>query len=223
MKVLELSRSEENYLKAIYALTPLDGSAGVSTSDIAERMNTKASSVTDMVQKLAEKKLLAYKKYQGVKLTSAGRNSAVQIVRKHRLWEVFLKEKLGFGWDEVHEIAEQLEHIKSEELIQRLDRFLGHPRFDPHGDPIPDPEGKISYRKSQPISELSPNDQGVITGVRDSSASFLRYLDKQNLVLGTHIQVEEIFDYDQSVLIKTTDRELTISFDVSKNIKVQVQ
>lgn len=217
-----LTHSEENYLKAVYALTPASGE-GVSTSDIAARLSTKASSVTDMVQKLAEKELLKYRKYQGVQLTGEGRNAAVQVVRKHRLWEVFLKDKLGFGWDEVHEIAEQLEHIRSEELIERLDRFLGHPKFDPHGDPIPDPSGKIQTRSSQPISELEIGDLGVITGVRDSSASFLQYLDKQRLVLGTEVKVIEFFDYDQSVKVQAGDKEITISYEVSKNIKIQLQ
>ncbi len=217
-----LTHSEENYLKTVYALAPRDGQS-VSTSEIATRLRTKASSVTDMVQKLAEKDYLNYKKYQGVKLTPAGKSAAVQVVRKHRLWEVFLKEKLGFGWDEVHEIAEQLEHIKSKELIERLDRFLGHPKYDPHGDPIPDPDGKIQSRSSKPINQLEPGDRGPITGVRDSSSSFLQYLDKQQLVLGTVIQVEEIFEYDQSVKIKANEKELIISAEVSKNIKVQCQ
>lgn len=217
-----LTHSEENYLKAVYALTPANGS-GVSTSDIAARLNTKASSVTDMVQKLAEKDLLNYKKYQGVQLTNNGRKEAIQVVRKHRLWEVFLKEKLGFGWDEVHEIAEQLEHIRSEELVARLDRFLGHPKFDPHGDPIPDPSGKIHTRSSRPINELESGESGVITGVRDSSASFLQYLDKQHLVLGTEVQVKEIFDYDHSVKVTANGKEITISAEVSQNIKVQIQ
>lgn len=217
-----LTHSEENYLKAVYALTPASG-GGVSTSDIATRLSTKASSVTDMVQKLADKELLKYRKYQGVQLTTEGRSAAVQVVRKHRLWEVFLKEKLGFGWDEVHEIAEQLEHIRSEELIERLDRFLGHPKFDPHGDPIPDPSGKIQTRSSQPISDLEIGDLGVITGVRDSSASFLQYLDKQRLVLGTEVKVIEFFDYDQSVKVEAAGKEITISYEVSKNIKVQLQ
>jgi len=223
MKTAVLSRSEENYLKAVYSLTPAKQGVGVSTSDIAARLDTKSSSVTDMVQKLAEKDLLNYKKYQGVMLTESGRNAAVQVIRKHRLWETFLNEKLGFGWDEVHEIAEQLEHIQSEQLIERLDRFLGHPRFDPHGDPIPDPHGRIQPRKSQPISEMKPGEKGVITGVRDSSASFLQYLDKQRLVLGTQVQIDDVFDYDQSVKLKTDAGELTISFEVSKNIKVQLQ
>lgn len=217
-----LTHSEENYLKAVYALTPLN-EEGVSTSDIAARLSTKASSVTDMVQKLADKELLKYRKYQGVQLTAEGRSAAIQVVRKHRLWEVFLKEKLGFGWDEVHEIAEQLEHIRSEELIERLDRFLGHPKFDPHGDPIPDPSGKIQTRSSQPISDLEVGELGAITGVRDSSASFLQYLDKQRLVLGTEVKVIEFFDYDQSVKVEAGGKEITISYEVSKNIKVQLQ
>ena len=219
----QLSHSEENYLKAVYALTPADNPDGISTSDIAERLNTKASSVTDMVQKLAEKELLNYKKYQGVQLTDTGKRAAVEVVRKHRLWETFLKEKLGFGWDEVHEIAEQLEHIQSEELIERLDRFLGFPKYDPHGDPIPDPSGKIQTGSSQPISELKVGERGVITGVRDSSASFLQYLDKQRLILGTEVIVIEFFEYDQSVKIKAGGKEITISYEVSKNIKVQLQ
>lgn len=221
MKNAPLTKSEENYLKSVYALTT-SSSSGVSTSDLSARLNTKASSVTDMVQKLAEKKLLNYKKYQGVKLTEKGLEAAVQVVRRHRLWEVFLKDKLGFGWDEVHEIAEQLEHIRSDELVHRLDRFLGHPSFDPHGDPIPDKHGNLPARRSLPVSDMSAGLEGVITGVRDSSSSFLRYLDRQQLVLGTKIKMIEVFDYDQSRLIEVNKEQRTISFEVSKNIKVQI-
>jgi DtxR family transcriptional regulator, Mn-dependent transcriptional regulator len=217
-----LSYTEENYLKIVYGLLALNP-AGASTNEIAARMNTKASSVTDMMQKLADKKLLKYKKYQGVKLTEEGRLVAVQIIRKHRLWEVFLKEKLGFGWDEVHELAEQLEHIKSEELTNRLDRFLGFPKFDPHGDPIPDKDGHIETKKSKLISELLVNQSGLITGVQDSTSTFLQYLDKHALVLGTPIKVLEIFEFDHSVKIKAGNSEMTISYEVSKNIKVQTQ
>ena len=134
--------SEENYLKTIYHLTTASD-AEVSTNAIAEKMETKASSVTDMLKKLAEKGLINYKKYQGVSLTQDGKLAAKMSVRKHRLWEVFLVEKLGFSWDEVHDIAEQLEHIKSEKLINKLDDFLDNPTEDPHGDPIPDREGRI--------------------------------------------------------------------------------
>src|SRR6476620_10565441 len=134
--------SEENYLKTIYHITSSSG-AEVSTNAIAEKMETKASSVTDMLKKLADKDLVHYKKYQGVSLTDKGLHSAKMIVRKHRLWEIFLVEKLAFSWDEVHDIAEQLEHIKSEQLVNKLDAFLNFPTEDPHGDPIPNAEGNI--------------------------------------------------------------------------------
>lgn len=214
-----LTHSEENYLKAIYALSTND--AGVTTSELSARLQTKASSATDMVQKLAEKGLLKYKKYQGTTLTEKGRAHAVQIVRKHRLWEVFLSDKLGFGWDEVHDIAEQLEHIRSDSLVDKLDHFLGYPKYDPHGDPIPDPSGKIQRRNSRSIHELSVGETGIIIGVEDSSAEFLQYLDLQKLVLGTAIEVLEVFGYDQSVKLRADQRELTISLAVSKNIRVQ--
>ena len=133
--------SEENYLKTIYHLTT-SLSTEISTNAIAEMMETKASSVTDMLKKLAEKDLVHYKKYQGVFLTPKGKLAAKMIVRKHRLWEVFLVEKLDFSWDEVHEVAEQLEHIQSKKLIDKLDQFLEYPSIDPHGDPIPNAKGE---------------------------------------------------------------------------------
>lgn len=215
-----LTHSEENYLKAIYALST-NNDEGVTTSELSARLQTKASSATDMVQKLAEKGLLRYKKYQGTTLTDTGRAHAVQVVRKHRLWEVFLSDKLGFGWDEVHDIAEQLEHIRSDSLADKLDHFLGYPKYDPHGDPIPDPSGKIHRRKSSSIHELSVGETGAIIGVEDSSVEFLQYLDRQKLVLGTAIEVLEVFDYDHSVKLLADQREITISHAVSKNIRVQ--
>ena len=190
-----MSFSEENYLKAIYHLTNQTNSE-VSTNAIAEMMETKASSVTDMLKKLAEKDLVIYKKYQGVSLTENGKLSAKMIVRKHRLWEVFLVEKLDFAWDEVHEIAEQLEHIKSEELINKLDDFLGNPTEDPHGDPIPDAQGKIVKSDKQLLCDLEVNQIGICVGVKDSSADFLKYLDKQGIALGSKIEIiaKESFD-----------------------------
>ncbi|MDQ5929978.1 MAG: DtxR family transcriptional regulator, Mn-dependent transcriptional regulator, partial [Bacteroidota bacterium] len=161
--------SEENYLKTIYHLTTLSVN-GVSTNAIAEKMETKASSVTDMLKKLAEKDLVDYKKYQGVSLTDNGRLAAKMIVRKHRLWEVFLVEKLHFAWDEVHVIAEELEHIKSEKLINKLDDFLGNPTEDPHGDPIPNAVGQIISIEKQLLSELSTNEKAICVGVKDSSS-----------------------------------------------------
>ena len=212
--------SEENYLKAIYHLTNQTNSE-VSTNAIAEMMETKASSVTDMLKKLAEKDLVIYKKYQGVSLTENGKLSAKMIVRKHRLWEVFLVEKLDFAWDEVHEIAEQLEHIKSEELINKLDDFLGNPTEDPHGDPIPDAQGKIVKSDKQLLCDLEINQIGICVGVKDSSADFLKYLDKQGIALGSKIEIIAKESFDLSIKIKIDAVELMISNKIASNLFVK--
>lgn len=213
--------SEENYLKAIYHLTT-SLESDVSTNAIAETMETKASSVTDMLKKLADKDLIHYKKYQGVSLTENGKLAAKMIVRKHRLWEVFLVEKLDFSWDEVHDIAEQLEHIKSEKLINKLDDFLGNPTEDPHGDPIPDAQGRITTIEKHLLSELVANQSGICVGVKDNSSDFLKYLDKQKIGLGTKIEVvtKEIFDL--SVKINVNGLEMTISNKIASNLFVKV-
>ena len=163
--------SEENYLKAIYHLE-LVSDKGISTNAIAEQLETKASSVSDMVKKLSDKNVLVYKKYKGVKLTDLGKHTAANIVRKHRLWEVFLVEKLNFSWDEVHDVAEQLEHIKSPKLINQIDALLGFPTHDPHGDPIPDKDGNIKIIEKSLLSTLSINESGICVGVDDSSSEF---------------------------------------------------
>jgi DtxR family Mn-dependent transcriptional regulator len=212
--------SEENYLKAIYHLATVTETE-VSTNSIAETMETKASSVTDMLKKLAEKNLVNYKKYQGVSLTDKGRLSAKMIVRKHRLWEVFLVEKLNFAWDEVHDIAEQLEHIKSEQLINKLDDFLGNPTEDPHGDPIPDAQGRIAKTDKQLLADLAINQIGICVGVKDSSAEFLKYLDKQEIALGSKIQILSKESFDLSTKIKVNDKELTISNKIANNLFVK--
>ena len=212
--------SEENYLKAIYHLTNQTNSE-VSTNAIAEMMETKASSVTDMLKKLAEKDLVIYKKYQGVSLTENGKLSAKMIVRKHRLWEVFLVEKLDFAWDEVHEIAEQLEHIKSEELINKLDDFLGNPTEDPHGDPIPDAQGKIVKSDKQLLCDLEINQIGICVGVKDSSADFLKYLDKQGIALGSKIEIIAKESFDLSTKIRINTVELMISNKIASNLFVK--
>lgn len=213
--------SEENYLKAIYHLTA-SLETEVSTNAIAEMMETKASSVTDMLKKLSEKDLVNYKKYQGVSLTENGKLSAKMIVRKHRLWEVFLVEKLNFSWDEVHDIAEQLEHIKSEQLINRLDDFLGNPTEDPHGDPIPDANGRIIKIEKQLLSELSENQTGICVGVKDTSSEFLKYLDKQEIALGSKIEFLSKESFDLSVKIKIDNRELSISNKIASNLFVKL-
>jgi DtxR family Mn-dependent transcriptional regulator len=213
--------SEENYLKAIYHLTA-SLETEVSTNAIAEMMETKASSVTDMLKKLSEKDLVNYKKYQGVSLTENGKLSAKMIVRKHRLWEVFLVEKLNFSWDEVHDIAEQLEHIKSEQLINRLDDFLGNPTEDPHGDPIPDANGRIIKIEKYLLSELSENQTGICVGVKDTSSEFLQYLDKQGIALGSTIEFLSKEAFDLSVKIKIDNRELSISNKIASNLFVKL-
>ena len=213
--------SEENYLKAIYHLTVVTDSE-VSTNAIAEMMETKASSVTDMLKKLAEKDLVNYKKYQGVSLTDKGKLAAKMIVRKHRLWEVFLVEKLDFSWDEVHDIAEQLEHIKSEKLINKLDDFLGNPTEDPHGDPIPNAEGQILKIEKQLLSELSERQSGICVGVKDTSSEFLKYLDKQEIALGSKIEIVGKESFDLSLKIKVDEKDLVISNKIASNLFVKL-
>lgn len=213
--------SEENYLKTIYHLTTASDSE-ISTNAIAEKMETKASSVTDMLKKLAEKDLINYKKYQGVSLTENGKIAAKMIVRKHRLWEVFLVEKLDFSWDEVHDIAEQLEHIKSEKLINKLDDFLDNPTEDPHGDPIPDREGRIIKIEKQLLSELSEHQIGICVGVKDTSSEFLKYLDKQEIALGSKIEFISKESFDLSLKIRVDKKELTISNKIASNLFVKL-
>lgn len=213
--------SEENYLKTIYHITVVSNSE-VSTNAIAEMMETKASSVTDMIKKLAEKDLVNYKKYQGVSLTDKGKLAAKMIVRKHRLWEVFLVEKLDFSWDEVHDIAEQLEHIKSEKLINKLDNFLGNPTTDPHGDPIPNAEGQILKIEKQLLSELSASQKGICVGVKDTSSEFLKYLDKQKIALGSKIEILSKESFDLSFKINVDGVILTISNKIASNLFVEM-
>ncbi|MBJ2176138.1 metal-dependent transcriptional regulator [Aureibaculum sp. A20] len=212
-----LSSSEENYLKSIYHLELLEPK-GVSTNAIAKKMNTKASSVTDMVQKLSDKKLVVYKKYQGVQLSKEGKGIAVYLVRKHRLWECFLVDKLDFAWDEVHEIAEQLEHIKSDDLVDKLDEFLDFPTIDPHGDPIPDKDGNITKREKIQLSYLEVNQESTLLGVKDSSDEFLRYLDKNEIAIGQKITVLAKEPFDNSLTIKVGKKEMLISQKAAHNL-----
>lgn len=215
-----VTHSEENYLKAIFHLGGLDGAA-ISTNAIAEQMETKPSSVTDMVKKLSEKGLVNYKKYQGVSLTATGRTTALAIIRKHRLWEVFLVEKLDFSWDEVHEVAEQLEHIKSEKLIDRLDQLLEFPKYDPHGDPIPGKNGEFQERDKLLLSKMPVNGKGVCVGVKDSSATFLKFLDKNNIALGNLIEVLDKEDFDNSLHIRVAGNVLQVSHQIAANLYVK--
>ncbi len=213
-----ISFTEENYLKAIYKLIEPEGEA-VTTNAIAEKLNTKAASVTDMLKKLSDKKLINYQKYQGVTLSSKGKRVALNITRKHRLWEMFLVEKLNFKWDEVHDVAEQLEHINSNKLIEQIDKFLNFPKVDPHGDPIPDTKGKLNVPKSHLLSTFNKNDVCTMTGVVDHSSSFLQYLDKSGIALGNEIKIKGRIEFDRSLQIIINKRaSIFISNEVAKNI-----
>ena len=215
-----MTQSEENYLKIIYHLS-LVSKTEISTNAIAEKMTTKASSVTDMLKKLAEKELVSYQKYQGVSLTENGLLTAKNIVRRHRLWEVFLVDKLNFAWDEVHEIAEELEHINSEKLIDKLDEFLKFPSKDPHGDPIPDKNGNIIKVEKYLLSDLKINETAVCIGVKDSSSEFLQYLDKQKIALGSKIKILEKEPFDNSMTIEINNGQIIISSKIAINLFVK--
>lgn len=214
------SYTEENYLKAIYKLQERS-EADVSTNDISKEMNTKAASVTDMLKRLSEKALINYQKYQGVSLTDAGTKVAVNIIRKHRLWETFLVNKLKFKWDEVHDIAEQMEHIESEELIDKLNDYLGAPQYDPHGDPIPSKKGVFTGKKMEVLYEMPIGFKGNISGVSEHSPAFLRHLEKIGVGLGVLVKVEDKNEYDNSFWISIDKREpVFISKEVAKNLLV---
>ena len=204
LAVQDLSFTEENYLKAIWALQQRGdtGTTGASVNEIAARASTRPATVTDMLRKLSEKGLIRYEKYRPVHLTEEGSAHALLVLRKHRLWETFLHDTLGFSWDEVHEVAEQLEHIQSPKLIERLDAFLGHPRFDPHGDPIPDAAGALAAISSTTLAGVAVGTACRIVAVRDGDAAFLQQLEKLGLCLGASVTVEERLAYDGSVGVR---------------------
>ncbi|MCL9809631.1 metal-dependent transcriptional regulator [Flavobacterium luminosum] len=214
-----MTHSEENYLKVIYHLSSASPK-GVNTNAIAAMMDTKASSVTDMIKKLAEKEMVLYQKYQGVSLTEQGLLAAKMIVRKHRLWEVFLVEKLDFSWDEVHDVAEELEHIKSEKLINKLDAFLNFPSEDPHGDPIPNQYGEIQKTDKQLLSEATVGKNYICVGVKDSSSAFLQYLNKQKIALGTPMKILEKETFDQTLLVEIEGEDKVLSHKIASNLYI---
>ena len=216
---MNFSTSEENYIKGIYHLQQETGL--VNTNSLAAEMQTRAASVTDMLKKLKAKKILQYERYKGFKLNEAGKKAALDVVRKHRLWEFFLAEKLKFDWDKVHPIAEELEHISSDELIQRLDNFLGNPSFDPHGDPIPDRNGKIPVINQQSLADIPLKKTVTVSSVTNQSAQMLEMLKHYNIVLGTQIMVLKHFEFDGSLEIKVLKQSTCIiSEQVAKNVFV---
>lgn len=218
---MSLSETEENYLKAVYYLHQANQQA-VSTNDISARLSTSAASVSDMIKRLAEKKLLVYEKYKGVELSDKGAKVALHLIRKHRLWEVFLVDKLGFRWDEVHDLAEQLEHIKSPELVKRLDEYLEFPKFDPHGDPIPDEDGKFAKMAVQKMTVFQEGTTLVLMGVADTSDEFLQYLNQLGLSLGVSIRLGKKFHFDQSQEVFLNDtQKVVVSQHVANNLLVK--
>lgn len=213
--------TEENYLKTIFFLS-IDTEEWVSTNALADSTHTRAASVSDMLKRLAEKGLINYQKYRGVRLTEEGERLALLVIRKHRLWEVFLAEKLQFGWDEVHVIAEELEHIRSERLVEKLDAFLGYPQFDPHGDPIPDADGQMPAFRYRKLSDIIEGNTVIMTGVSEHSSAFLQHLDKSGLMLGCQIKVQEINKFDKSINVLIDNSHIVfISHEVAKNLLVK--
>lgn len=216
-----LSFTEENYIKAIYSLSERTDAFETSTNEIAERTNTKPPTVSDMLKKLTEKKLVTYEKYKKVQLTAKGKQVAIHIIRKHRLWEVFLHDKLQFSWDEVHEVAEQLEHIHSEKLITRLDEYLGFPKYDPHGDPIPTANGEFHPLQRSILSDVEIGTTCQVVGVKDTSSLFLQYLQQVNVGIGTKVKVIEKIAFDGSLVISLRKGErLSVSKKFADNVLV---
>ena len=216
-----ITRSEENYIKAILSIN-LEKNGIVSTNEIAKILETSAASVTEMIKKLQDKKLVIYEKYKGVKLSKAGRIKAFEILRKHRLWETFLVNKLDFSWGEVHDVAEQLEHIKSEKLTDKLDHFLNYPKFDPHGEPIPTKSGIIPSTKRLTLSEMKINSKGIIMGVSLDNKEFLDHLTKISISIGTKIEAIDRIIFDQSMKIKINSKIEHISKEIANNILIKV-
>ncbi len=220
--MLSLSLAEENYLKAIYVIQHKNEQATVSVNDIAERVNTRPATVTDMLKKLSDKKLIHYEKYKKTQLSATGLRHALQIVRKHRLWEVFLNKKLNFSWDEVHDVAEQLEHIRSAKLIEKLDAYLGYPQFDPHGDPIPNAKGEITPASTVTLAGAAINSFWNIVAVKETGNAFLQHLEKIGIAIGTKVLVKDVLPFDGSVQIQVADGPLmTISEKIALNLMVQ--
>lgn len=222
-----LTRSEEDHLKAVYALTQGLAATGrgarpALTSDIAQRLSTKASSVTDMLKKLADKGHVKHAPYHGVTLTPRGRAMALQLVRRHRLWETFLVERLGFGWDEVHEVAEQLEHVASDQLVERLDDYLGRPGFDPHGDPIPDSQGRLRTRATKPLHGCQVGETVRIAAVTGTTDALLRLLGGKGLRLGTLLTITEVHPFDGSMDVKLRNAAtISLSKDVIGHLMIE--
>lgn len=220
---MELTKNEEDYLKALFHLTTASEDAKAGTNQLAEYLNVSPASVHGMLKKLKTKKLVSYKKYGKVELTKSGRTHAISLIRKHRLWETFLYEKMNFTWDEVHDVAEQLEHIRSEKLVAELDAFLGFPQHDPHGDVIPDAEGNYRVVAKKTLREVPVGSKCRIVAVRDTSVAFLKYVTRLGLELSSQISVRAVQEFDDSLTIAFDDNEVNVSAKFADNVFVMVE
>ena len=216
---MKLSESEENYIKSIYNLQMK--TEKVNTNSLANFLNTSAASITDMLKKLKSKKLLEYKKYYGFRLNEAGNKEALKIIRRHRLWEYFLVAKLGMEWEKVHDIAEELEHVSSSELINKLDNYLENPKIDPHGDPIPDEKGKIAVLKQKALKDLPIKQSATVSSVSNQTPEMMEMLNHYGIGIGSQIKVLKAFEFDGSLQIKIAKKpECIISGMAAQNIFV---
>lgn len=215
-----LSFTEENYLKALLKLTFENEANEAGTNELASLLKVKPATVSDMLKKLKEKVLVKYERYGKITLTTKGRKTGIDILRKHRLWETFLFDKLEFSWDEVHEVAEQMEHIQSIKLVDKLDKFLGYPKFDPHGDPIPNKRGELPFQISKTLSELETGSSCKMVGVKDNSTPFLQYIVKVGLGINSVIKVVSRNDYDALMVIRVNSKESTVSKKFAENIYI---
>jgi DtxR family transcriptional regulator, Mn-dependent transcriptional regulator len=219
-----LSFTEENYLKALYQIIYENNKKkDAGTNELATHLGVKPATVNDMLKKLKEKKLINYEKYGKIQLTRSGIKAGLEVIRKHRLWETFLCSKLGFEWDEVHDIAEQLEHIQSQELIEKLDKFLDYPEFDPHGDVIPNSKGEVKYKHNTTLSQIEPGQTCKMVAVKDNSAPFLKYVIEVGLGINNMIKVVSKNPYDELLQIEVNGKTSNVSQKFAENIYIICQ
>lgn len=222
MEEFQLSFTEENYLKALIHLTIFTPERSeVGTNELAAHLNVKPATVNDMLKKLKDKDLVNYQKYGKISITEKGRSFGMNVIRRHRLWETFLVEKLAFAWEEVHEVAEQLEHIQSTKLIDRLDLLLDFPKYDPHGDPIPNSKGEIDLSNRITLDEMPLNSINTVVAVKDNSTEFLQYVNKLELKIGDKIHIVEREIYDDLLTIELHSKQFTVSQKFAQNIYVK--
>ena len=219
MTNIKLSKSEENYLKSIFNLSEF-GNKKVSTNSISKILNIEPASVTDMIKKLSKKKLIYHERYKGSSISKSGIKIALQIIRRHRLWEVFLHDKLKFKWDQIHEIAEELEHVSSDNLIDSLDKFLKYPKIDPHGDPIPNKLGEIDFVDKISIYDLNINEKGIVSRIINEDDEFFNLLKKLDIEIGSEIKMIDKIEYDDSLEISINNKSVIISKQIASNIKI---